>query len=174
MRLSTQVVSRAFFFPNRYRGESSYPIAASVMSQSQNEWLVMVDGAARGNPGEAGCGAVIIDENGNVVKELSRYLGRTTNNVAEYEGLLMGLEALIQLGKQRVRVQSDSQLLVRQLNGEYRVKDEKLKTLFQRALTLLRQLDGYRILYVPRELNKPADRLANKGIDDAIKKSSSG
>jgi ribonuclease HI len=144
------------------------------MPKSDGEWLVMVDGAARGNPGEAGCGALIIDDNGNVVKELSRYLGRTTNNVAEYEGLLMGLDALIRLGKRRVRVQSDSQLLVRQLNGEYRVKDEKLKTLFQSARALLRQFDGYRILYVPRELNKLADRLANKGIDDAIKKSSPG
>jgi ribonuclease HI len=143
-------------------------------SDSDSEWLVMVDGAARGNPGEAGCGALIMDENGNVVKELSRYLGRTTNNVAEYEGLLMGLDALIQLGKRRVRVQSDSQLLVRQLNGEYRVKDEKLKALFQSALALLRQFDGYRILYVPRELNKLADRLANRGIDDAIKKFSPG
>ena len=103
------------------------------MSELDNEWLVMVDGAARGNPGPAGCGAVIFDGNGKVVKELRRYLGHTTNNVAEYEGLLMGLEALLQLGKKRICVQSDSQLLVRQLNGEYRVKDEKLKTLFEKA-----------------------------------------
>ena len=65
------------------------------MSELDNEWLVMVDGAARGNPGHAGCGAVILDENGKMVKELSRYLGHATNNVAEYEGLLMGLEALL-------------------------------------------------------------------------------
>ena len=103
------------------------------MSELEIEWLVMVDGAARGNPGHAGCGAVILDENGNVVKELSRYLGHTTNNVAEYEGLLMGLETLLELGKKRIRVQSDSQLLVRQLNGEYRVKDEKLKTAFSKS-----------------------------------------
>jgi ribonuclease HI len=69
------------------------------MSELDNEWLVMVDGAARGNPGHAGCGAVILDGNGTVVKELSRYLGHATNNVAEYEALLMGLEALFQLGK---------------------------------------------------------------------------
>jgi ribonuclease HI len=136
-----------------------------------DEWLLMVDGAARGNPGDAGCGAVILDRNGTVVKELSRYLGHATNNVAEYEGLLMGLEALLRLGKKRIRVQSDSQLLVRQLNGEYRVKDEKLKALFQKAMSLLRQFDAYRILHVPRELNKLADRLANKGIDEANKKS---
>jgi ribonuclease HI len=144
------------------------------MSELDNEWLVMVDGAARGNPGHAGCGAVILEGNGTVVKELSRYLGHTTNNVAEYEGLLMGLEALLQLGKKRVRVQSDSQLLVRQLNGEYRVKNEKLKRLFQKAVALLRQFEAYRILYVPRESNRLADRLANKGIDDAIRKSSLG
>jgi ribonuclease HI len=141
------------------------------MSELADEWLLMVDGAARGNPGDAGCGAVIVDSNGTVVKELSRYLGHSTNNVAEYEGLLLGLEALLRLGKKRIRVQSDSQLLVRQLNGEYRVKDEKLKALFQKAMALLRQFDGYRILHVPRELNKLADRLANKGIDEASKKS---
>jgi ribonuclease HI len=144
------------------------------MSQSQVEWRLMVDGAARGNPGEAGCGAAILDENGTVVKELSRYLGHATNNVAEYEGLLMGLEALLELGKKRVRVQSDSQLLVRQLNGEYRVKDEKLKKLFHKAVALLNEFDAYRIVYLPRELNKLADRLANQGIDDASKKSPLG
>ena len=109
------------------------------MAGPDKEWLLMVDGAARGNPGAAGCGAVILDENGAVVKELSRYLGHATNNVAEYEGLLMGLEALRELDKKRVRVQSDSQLLVRQLNGEYRVRNEKLRALFQKVVALLRE-----------------------------------
>ena len=144
------------------------------MAETEKEWLLMVDGAARGNPGEAGCGAAICDETGAVVKELSRYIGYTTNNVAEYEALLMGLEALLQMGRNKIRVQSDSQLLVRQLNGEYRVKDEKLKVLFQRAVGLLRRFDTYRILHVPRELNKLADRLANQGIDDAVKSNSVG
>jgi ribonuclease HI len=144
------------------------------MAESQKEWVVMVDGAARGNPSPAGCGAVIYDENGVVVKQLSRYLGHATNNVAEYEGLLMGLEALLQLGQKRIVVQSDSELLVRQLNGRYRVKDEKLKVLFQRAMTLLRQFDSYRILHVGRELNKVADRLANQAIDDAVKGATTG
>lgn len=84
-----------------------------MMQASQQEWLLMVDGVARGNPGKAGCGAVIYDETGAIVKELCRYLGHATNNVAEYEGLLMGLEALAQLGKKNILVQSDSQLLVR-------------------------------------------------------------
>jgi ribonuclease HI len=137
------------------------------MSVPQKEWFLMVDGASRGNPGEAGCGAVILDENGAVVKELSRYLDRTTNNVAEYEGLVMGLEALLQLGAKKIVVKSDSQLLVRQLNGEYRVKDEKLKVLFERAKSLLRQFESCRIVHIRREMNKLADRLANRGIDDA-------
>jgi len=144
------------------------------MAEAPKQWLLMVDGAARGNPGEAGCGAVIADENGVVVKELSRYLGRTTNNVAEYEGLLMGLEALLKLGQKHIVVQSDSQLLVRQLNGEYRVRDEKLKVLFAQATRLLRQFGSYRIVHVRREMNKLADRLANRGIDQAIKPTSVG
>jgi len=122
------------------------------MSESQKEWLLMVDGASRGNPGAAGCGAVILDENGAVVKELSRYL-----------------EALLQSGAKKIVVKSDSQLLVRQLNGEYRVKDEKLKVLFERAKSLLRQFESCRIVHVRREMNKLADRLANRGIDDAAK-----
>ena len=80
----------------------------------------------------------------------------------------MGLEALNQLHRKNIIVQSDSQLMVRQLNGEYRVKDEKLKILFDQARHLLRQFDSYRILHVRREMNKLADRLANRGIDDAI------
>jgi ribonuclease HI len=144
------------------------------MAESQKAWTVMVDGAARGNPGEAGCGAAIYDSNGVLAKQLSRYLGRATNNVAEYEGLLMGLEALLQLGPKHIVVQSDSELLVRQLNGQYRVKDEKLKALFQRAITLLRQFDSYRIFHVRRELNKLADQLANQAIDDAVKGATTG
>ena len=139
------------------------------MAELQQEWLLMADGAARGNPGPAGCGAVICDEKGAVVRELSRYLGHATNNVAEYEALLMGLEALIELKRNKIVVQSDSQLLVRQLNGEYRVKDEKLKVLYQRAAGLLRQFGSYRIVHVRRELNKAADRLANRGIDEAAR-----
>ena len=148
--------------------------SSPTITETQPKWLLMVDGAARGNPGEAGAGAAIVDENGAVVREMSRYLGRATNNVAEYEALLMGLEALLALGKKQIQVQSDSQLLVRQLNGEYRVKDEKLKMLFDRARRLLSQFSTYRILHVPRELNKRADRLANYAIDEALKKRSAG
>lgn len=144
------------------------------MASGEAEWLLMVDGAARGNPGKAGCGAAICDESGVTVQELSRYLGETTNNVAEYEALLMGLEALIALGKKNIRVQSDSQLMVRQLNGQYRVRDAKLQLLFERARNLLRHFDRCTILHVRREANKLADKLANRGIEDACTKSRPG
>lgn len=134
----------------------------------------MVDGAARGNPGEGGCGAVIFGESGKVLEELCLYLGHTTNNVAEYKALLLGLEGVLRLGGKRLRVQSDSQLLVRQLNGVYRVKDEKLRGLYQKALDLLQQLQAYRIIHVMREHNRLADRLANRAIDNESNKSSSG
>jgi ribonuclease HI len=96
------------------------------------------------------------------------FFGCTTNNVAEYEGVLLGLEALLELGQKKILVQSDSQLLVCQLNEGYRVKDQRfkvLKVLSQRAMTLLRQFDAYRIVHVRRELNRLADRLVNEGID---------
>ncbi len=131
------------------------------------EWCLMVDGASRGNPGEAGCGAVIYDEQGEILKELTSYLGSSTNNVAEYQGLLMGLEGVLKLGGRKLQIRSDSELLVRQLNGVYRVKDEKLKVLYRKALDLLGRLEAYRIIHVRREHNKLADRLANLAIDEA-------
>ena len=140
------------------------------MTVPGGEWLLMVDGAARGNPGEAGCGAVIFDETGTLLHEICRYLGHTTNNVAEYEGLLMGLEEVLRLGGKKLLVESDSQLLVRQLNGLYRVKDEKLKSLYQKALNLLCRLEAYRIIHVGREQNRLADRLANRAINRALRK----
>lgn len=135
----------------------------------RGEWLLMVDGAARGNPGEAGSGAVICDETGALLEEICRYLGRATNNVAEYEALLVGLDGVLRLGGRRLTIQSDSELLVRQVTGQYRVRDEKLKKLHGKAVSLLRRLDAYRIIHVPREQNRMADRLANRAIDSALK-----
>lgn len=134
----------------------------------------MVDGAARGNPGEAGCGAVIFDETGRVLEELCHYLGHATNNVAEYQGLLMGVEGVLRLGGKRLRVQSDSELMVRQLNGLYRVKNDKLRRLYKKVLDLLHRLEAYRIIHVAREHNRLADQLANRAIDDVLNKGSKG
>ncbi len=138
-----------------------------MVEERQGVWCLLVDGASRGNPGQAGCGAAIYDGAGTVVEELSRYLGSTTNNVAEYQGLLIGLEGVIRLGGKRVQIRSDSELLVRQLNGIYRVRDEKLKGLYKKALGLLGRLEDYRIVHVPRDHNRLADRLANRAIDEA-------
>jgi len=98
----------------------------------------------------------------------------TSAILAAARRLLMGLEALVELGRKGIRMQSDSQLLVRQLNGEYRVKNEKLKILYLRAQALLHQFDSYRIVQVYREMSKVADRLANRGIDDAMGRNSTG
>ena len=135
----------------------------------RDEWLLMVDGAARGNPGEAGCGAAIFSVDRSVVKELSRYLGRVTNNVAEYEGAIDGARSAAADGRKEDTNSSDSQLLVRN-SVAVPVKDEKLKGLFSRAMELLRQFDSYRTKHVSRDANKLADRLANRGIDQALQR----
>jgi ribonuclease HI len=142
--------------------------------RSSGDWLLMVDGAARGNPGPAGCGAFLRDPEGATRKKLCRYLGTTTNNVAEYEGLLMGLQSALDMGAKRVHIESDSELMVKQLNGLYRVRDEKLKALHRRALGLLEQFDSYRITHVRREQNRIADKLANQGVERGLEQAHRG
>ncbi|MBI2082058.1 MAG: ribonuclease HI family protein [Deltaproteobacteria bacterium] len=124
------------------------------------------DGAARGNPGPAGAGAYLCDENGDTVAELCEYLGETTNNIAEYRALLLGLKKAIELGFDEIEVLADSELMVRQLLGRYRVKNEGLKPLFQEAVRLLKQFKKYSIKHVFREANLDADRLANQAVDE--------
>jgi ribonuclease H / adenosylcobalamin/alpha-ribazole phosphatase len=125
------------------------------------------DGAARGNPGPAAFGALLIDPEGKVRRELSEALGVATNNVAEYRGLIAGLEAAIEEGARRVEVKLDSELLVRQATGVYRVKNPGLQSLYQRAQELARQFDDVRYTHVPRAQNKDADALANQALDAA-------
>ncbi len=131
------------------------------------EIVVYTDGASRGNPGKAGIGAVIYDQNGQVLKEISEYIGEATNNVAEYKAVIAGIRAGIDLKATMIEVNADSQLLVRQLNGEYRVKNEGLKPLYKEALKILSCFKSYKIKHIPREKNKIADKLANRGIDEA-------
>lgn len=122
------------------------------------------DGGARGNPGPAGAGFVIeVDD--ETVCSGGRYLGECTNNVAEYEALIWGLENVQALGHSQVTVYADSELLVKQLNGIYRVKNEGLKPLFLRALALLRGFTKFEVRHVRREFNKAADALANEAMD---------
>ena len=123
------------------------------------------DGGSRGNPGPAGAGAVLYDDQGQEVAALSRYLGRTTNNEAEYQALLMGLKRAQELGAQRLTVKMDSELIVRQLEGQYRVKAPGLKPMYAEAKRLLQGFASVTILHVRREFNKRADELANQAMD---------
>ncbi len=126
---------------------------------------IFIDGGARGNPGPAACGVALLRD-GEVVLERGKYLGEATNNVAEYEGLLLGLELAAQLGANEVRINSDSELLVRQIEGRYRVKAAHLKPLYRKAKKMLDQFSAYFINHVPREMNKIADGLANRAMDE--------
>lgn len=127
--------------------------------------VLRTDGGARGNPGPAGAGFVLGDASGALLSSGGRYLGETTNNVAEYEALIWGLEVAGSLGVRCLRVLCDSELVVRQINGVYRVKNENLKPLFVRARSLLEQFDAWEVVHVRREQNVAADALVNEAID---------
>jgi ribonuclease HI len=126
------------------------------------------DGGARGNPGPAGYGVVIKDEAGKKVAALSEYLGNQTNNFAEYQGLIAALEYALQHGPKALKVISDSELLVRQIKGIYKVKNAALKDLHARAKELIAQLDWFSIGHALREDNQEADRLANEAMDKGM------
>jgi ribonuclease HI len=123
-----------------------------------------VDGASRGNPGRAGIGVVLETE--GAVRKAGAYVGVKTNNEAEYMALIMGLEMALEMGATEVTVYSDSQLLVRQLQGEYRVRSHRLKKLYERAADLISRFSKFQIVHVEREENSEADRLANTALDD--------
>ncbi len=125
---------------------------------------ISTDGVSRGNPGPAAIGATIKDENGRVIASISEAIGRTTNNQAEYRALIAALEKAIELGARQVEIRSDSEWLVKQINGENRVKAEAIKPLYQKVKRLQSQLEGFAIAHVPREQNKEADRLANMAL----------
>ncbi len=128
--------------------------------------LIHTDGAARGNPGPAGAGAILRDaDTGAVVAEVAQGLGRATNNVAEWTAVRLALEEARRLGATRVDLRMDSQLVARQITGIYRVKHPDLKPIHAAVMTLLRSFAGYTVGHVPRELNKDADRLSNVAID---------
>lgn len=128
--------------------------------------IIHTDGAARGNPGPAGIGVIIQNDKGEVLHEISGFLGQATNNVAEYTALITALEKAVSLNAQEVQLFTDSELVVKQIKGEYRVKNEGLKPLYQKAKGLIQQLGSFTITHIPREKNKEADRLANRGIDE--------
>jgi ribonuclease HI len=126
------------------------------------------DGGARGNPGPAGYGVVIEDQSGGKIAELSQYLGHQTNNFAEYQGLIAALEYALQHGPKALKLISDSELLVRQIKGIYKVKNPTLKDLHGRAQELIAQLEWFSIGHALREHNQEADRLANEAMDKGV------
>ena len=144
-----------------YRSESE-----SLDSLNLCDFFLYTDGACRGNPGEAGAGIVILDEEGNTIRELKKYLGEKTNNAAEYQALIIGIKEVLKLGGNRVHIFSDSELMVNQLNGAYRVKNKGLMVLYNEADRLLKEFVGYDIKHINRNKNCQADKLANEAIDE--------
>ncbi len=157
-------------FPEKSRYHSQEFIGAPITSMDQAYLVAFIDGGARGNPGPAGYGVVIEDEVGRPVAELSEFLGRQTNNYAEYSGLLAALNYVQRHGFKALKVISDSELMVKQINGEYKVSSPTLKELNHRAIELIEQLDCFEIKHVLREKNRQADRLANLAMDRGIAK----
>ena len=129
--------------------------------------ILNVDGASRGNPGPAAIGVTLKDETGVLLAELSEKIGQTTNNQAEYRALIAGLKQCKILGAKEVFVRSDSELMVRQVLGIYRVKKEELKPLYGEVRKLAGSFAVFKINNIPREQNKEADKLANKALDSA-------
>ncbi|HEY4905475.1 MAG TPA: ribonuclease HI family protein [Candidatus Sulfotelmatobacter sp.] len=146
---------------------SSRSAAQSALPERTPEHYLIAhsDGGARGNPGPAGFGVVIQDEAGRKVAELSEYLGHQTNNFAEYQGLIAALEYAIEHGPKALKLISDSELLVRQIKGIYKVKNATLQDLHGRAKELIAQLEWFSIGHALREHNQDADRLANQAMD---------
>ena len=128
------------------------------------------DGGARGNPGPSGFGALIQDADGRVLAELSEFLGIQTNNYAEYSGLLASLDFALREGYRRLKVISDSELMVKQIQGKYQVKSPGLRPLFEQAKKKIGQLEKFEIVHALRHKNKDADRLANEAMDRGMKR----
>jgi len=135
------------------------------------ELTIYTDGASRNNPGEAGAGVHIL-QNGVPMPGLAKYLGITTNNIAEYQAAILGLEHALKAGARSVKLFADSELMVKQINGLYKVKNEGLKPLHTKVKELITRIGSVEVTYVPRTQNKEADALANKAIDEKIAASS--
>lgn len=138
------------------------------MNIPEKHLVAHIDGGARGNPGPAGYGVFVQDQDGKKVAALSEYLGRQTNNFAEYQGLIAALEYTVQHGPKALKVISDSELMVRQIKGIYKVKNPTLKDLHARATQLIRELEWFSMNHALREHNREADRLANEAMDKGM------
>jgi probable phosphoglycerate mutase len=145
---------------------SLFPEPVSAARSSTTNWVnAHCDGGARGNPGPAGFGAVLADDAGNTLAELSEYLGHKTNNFAEYSGLLACLQWALENGHKNLRVTSDSELMVKQIQGKYKVNSPDLRPLWEEARRRIARLDRFEITHALRHKNKAADALANQAMD---------
>ena len=140
-------------------------VMATLFDQLPAQATLFADGGSRGNPGPAASGAVLVDPSGEVMDEVGRFLGTATNNVAEWTALLIGLEKAKELGIMRLAVRMDSELVVKQMRGEYRVKHVDLQPLHRRAQTLMRSFEWLDIKHIPRKQNGLADGLVNAVLD---------
>lgn len=144
------------------------------MSDDKSFLIIHSDGGARGNPGPAGIGAVLEKDDGSgnqvLLEEISKYIGESTNNFAEYTALLTGLEHAAEFGLKQVRCYLDSELVVKQLNGQYKIKEPTLQVLAQKVLKIMHLFDSVTFTHVPREKNSHADKLVNQAIDQALAK----
>ena len=138
---------------------------AGLLPSPGKAFILQFDGGSRGNPGPAGVGVTLMDQHGTRIYELSEFLGVCTNNIAEYTGLVRALTAAKALGATKAIVRSDSELLVRQINGIYKVKNPGIRPLYQKAMDLIRQIGDVKVSHVYREGNTRADALANLAMD---------
>jgi len=139
--------------------------AVSRASGKTKRVTIYTDGASRGNPGLAGAGVVLKSDEGRVLARVARFLGEMTNNMAEYTALLVGLKEAQKAGAEEVQIRSDSELIVRQLNGQYKVKNDDLRIMHGSAMDLLSSFKRWKASHIPRSRNKEADQLANEAID---------
>jgi ribonuclease HI len=152
--------------PSPSKGKSLFGEAASEPKPAAAAFRANIDGGSRGNPGPAAYGVVIRDARGEVAAKLKKYIGRSTNNVAEYYGLIAAMDYAQSHGIRALRIESDSELLVKQMRGLYKVKSADLQPLYERAQKMAKAFDGFRIEHVYREQNREADALANEALDE--------
>jgi len=151
----------SLFYKDASQQEESRPALADSVR-------IFTDGASRGNPGKAGAGVAVYDPSDSTepARRISRYLGRMTNNAAEYHAVLIAIEEVLLAGVRSIVLHTDSELVAKQLNGIYKVKDEGLRNIYLKIKDKLHNFDKWDILHIPREQNKEADRLANIAIDE--------
>jgi ribonuclease HI len=140
----------------------------SPLRTKHEKLIIHTDGASRGNPGKAGIGAVIADKDGQTVEEISEYIGEATNNVAEYKALITAVRRALELGAKDVLFKLDSELIVKQVHGKYKVKTPHILTLYMELQGMLTKLQKWEMTHIPRAENSHADALANMGIDSTL------